>query len=71
MNKIDSIYSFLLKCYQLLLIRLILPVSHLLVKRLIHACVWHGYSACRRLIKTKITYPPIHSDNFANCEANT
>ena len=55
----------------MLLIRLILPVSHLFVKRLIHACVRHNYSACVRLIKTRITCPPVYSDNFANCEANT
>ncbi len=52
-------------------IRLILPVSHLLVKRLIHACVWHSYSACRQLIKTEITHRSTQSHNFANCEANT
>jgi len=50
---------------------LILPVSHLLVKRLIHACVRHDNTACRQLIKTEITYPPLYSHNFANCEANT
>lgn len=53
-------------------IRLILPVSHFSVKRLIHACVWHYlFSACGRLIKTEITYSQKQTDNYANCVANT
>ena len=28
-------------------------------------------SACGRLIKTEITYSPKHTDNYANCVANT
>ena len=54
------------------IIRLILPVSHFSVKRLIHACVWHCLcSACGRLIKTEIIYPQKKTDNYANCVANT
>ena len=32
---------------------------------------WHKSSACRRLIKTKISYPPLYMNNIANCDANT
>ena len=54
------------------IIRLILPVSHFLVKRLIHACVWLCLCrACERLIKTEVTFSHQMTDNFANCEANT
>lgn len=28
-------------------------------------------SACERLIKTEITYSHYHTDNYANCVANT
>ena len=68
LEEIDEI----LEVYPNFIIRLILPVSHFLVKRLIHACVWHYlFNACGRLIKTEITYSQKQTDNFANCEANT
>ena len=71
--EIDGLYILCVFLTQLKdIIRLILPVSHFSVKRLIHACVWHCLSnACGRLIKTEITYSQKQTDNFANSEANT